>query len=560
MKRSTIRFSDNKKRALAKDNMKNRLKWVLPVLTAVMVLASSCSKAVITAGNTPADMADAGEEKIMPEEELIKDTDDGFGTADVEKISEEIPDTDKDDADAAQAAEEEYELTDIVIAVDSRFGPGSDKAMENFISSWEQTVSENHGINVKLEMNSYSRDEYVEEVGSLLNARHEGAEAPDALIMSASMFKAYSDAGYLWDMAGAYDAADFQKRIAQPDVNEDLKDEDGRMYGFMPCYGNGCITYVKASWFDIYAKNTEGIDKIEDIDTFDKYYDMLKYFSAGNVSGVIAAGYITEDEPYIDMLPEFWQDAYPVFYLDGDEWVDGFTQQANIVALDRIALAVKEGVIDSDTKEADVEAAREKFTSAARSRSEMSLNYWAGDWMRTLTAKMEENGVDTDLEDDRLLMLPPIKEIVNGRGGYLRGEAPVWVIVDDGDGNSAREQAVFNVLFETMLDGDAVQKLWMKNTKNVNWEYCIAPVETDASRKDELVERSKEFLRRYSAEKPISAPIDVADPDVKKLVKARVDLIHKVADGKCSGKEAVDEYKQKYGEISEKIIKELNGR
>ena len=122
-------------------------------------------------------------------------------------------------------------------------------------------------------------------------------------------------------------------------MNEALKDENGRLYGFMPTYGNGCITYVKASWFELYARKTDGIDSIEDIDTFEEYYEMLKYFSEDNNSGVIAAGFLKDDEPYIDMLPEFWQDAYPEFYVDGPEWVDGFTQQATIEALDRIALA-----------------------------------------------------------------------------------------------------------------------------------------------------------------------------------------------------------------------------
>ena len=463
-------------------------------------------------------------------------------------VAEEVP----EDAD--------FELNELNIAVDARFSPGNDKAIEKFEQQWEEAVSANLGHYIDLHITYHPQNTYVSDINALLENGEAGdGTYPDALVMSRSMFKAYSDAGYLWDLSEAYANAAFQSRMLKGDVNEALKDESGRLYGFMPTYGNGCITYVKASWFEIYARKTDGIDSIEDVDTFDEYYDMLKYFSEDNNSGVIAAGFLKDDEPYIDMLPEFWQDAYPEFYIDGDEWVDGFTQQATIDALDRIALAVEEGVIDADTKEADAKIARDKFTSAERSRTDMTLNYWAGEWMRSLTDKMDTNGVDTDLEDDRLLMLPPIKEITESRGGYLRREAPIWVITDDGNKGSRREQAIFDAFFETMLDGGEIQTIWTKNTKNVHWDYVIAPIENPNAKVDELVESSKVFFRTYSNEAPVTAVINTSDADRRKLINGRKELILKVAEGKITGAEAVKEYKEKYGETSEAILKELNG-
>ena len=463
-------------------------------------------------------------------------------------VAEEVP----EDAD--------FELNELNIAVDARFSPGNDKAIEKFEQQWEEAVSANLGHYIDLHITYHPQNTYVSDINALLENGEAGdGTYPDALVMSRSMFKAYSDAGYLWDLSEAYANAAFQSRMLKGDVNEALKDENGRLYGFMPTYGNGCITYVKASWFEIYARKTDGIDSIEDVDTFDEYYDMLKYFSEDNNSGVIAAGFLKDDEPYIDMLPEFWQDAYPEFYIDGDEWVDGFTQQATIDALDRIALAVEEGVIDADTKEADAKIARDKFTSAERSRTDMTLNYWAGEWMRSLTDKMDTNGVDTDLEDDRLLMLPPIKEITESRGGYLRREAPIWVITDDGNKGSRREQAIFDAFFETMLDGGEIQTIWTKNTKNVHWDYVIAPIENPNAKVDELVESSKVFFRTYSNEAPVTAVINTSDADRRKLINGRKELILKVAEGKMTGAEAVKEYKEKYGETSEAILKELNG-
>ena len=440
------------------------------ILLAVLLISTSAftgcgrtAKVTVTRSwdesSVSGDDTETGTEAAVPtpDDDIAEEPDDV--TAAPEKTQEDTPEDTPEDAD--------FELNELNIAVDAHFSPGNDKAIEKFEQQWEEAVSANLGHYIDLHITYYPHNTYVNEIHALLAEGEAGdATYPDALVMSPSMFRSYSDAGYLWDMSEAYANSSFYSRLLKGDVNEALKDENGRLYGFMPTYGNGCITYVKASWFELYARKTDGIDSIEDIDTFEEYYEMLKYFSEDNNSGVIAAGFLKDDEPYIDMLPEFWQDAYPEFYVDGDEWVDGFTQQATIEALDRIALAVKEGVIDADTKDADVKAARDKFTSAERSMTDMTLNYWAGEWMRSLTDKMETNGVDTDLEDDRLLMLPPIKEITESRGGYLRREAPIWVITDDGNNGSRREQAIFDAFFETMLDGGEIQTLWSRNTKN----------------------------------------------------------------------------------------------
>ena len=59
--------------------------------------------------------------------------------------------------------------------------------------------------------------------------------------------------------------------------------------------------------------------------------------------------------------------------------------------------------------------------------------YWAGSWYQTLTDNLIKNNVD-----ENLVELAPIAEV----GAYLNREAPVWVIIDDGDGDNSREQAI----------------------------------------------------------------------------------------------------------------------
>ena len=106
----------------------------------------------------------------------------------------------------------------------------------------------------------------------------------------------------LWDMSEAYANAKFQSHMLLPEINEKLKDEEGHLYGFAPTYGNGCVTYVKQAWLDAVGL------KAEDIKTYDDYYNMLLKFHnedpdgdgvTGNTYGVIAAGFVGNEAPYV---------------------------------------------------------------------------------------------------------------------------------------------------------------------------------------------------------------------------------------------------------------------
>ncbi|MDE5699989.1 MAG: ABC transporter substrate-binding protein [Lachnospiraceae bacterium] len=344
----------------------------------------------------------------------------------------------------------------ITVVVNGTLTASVDNGQADFEKQWEEAV----GIDLTIQQLDHSG--YTDAVGRLFASQ----DYPDAMIMSAEMFKQYAPTGLLWDMADAYANAEFQSRVTLPAINENMKDAEGHLYAFAPAYGNGCVTYVKKAWLDAVGIN------IDDIKTYDDYYNMLMAFHDGDPDGngvdgdtygVVAAGFIGTEAPWINYLPEFWQGAFPAIYQKEDgTWVDGFQEEATKEALLRMQQAYKDGAIDPETLTASTKIAREKWFSNDQKGSAGVFTYWAGTWYRNLTDFLIKNEVD-----EELVQLPPIQEIKNTIGGYLNREAPVWVIIDQGD--PVHNQAVFDALLDTMLDGDVVQTLWVYGAEDVHW-------------------------------------------------------------------------------------------
>ncbi len=515
------------------------------------------------------------------------------------------------DAGAETAAAEDFTLETLNIVVDGTLTATVESGQKEFEEQWEAAVAEKLGHPVDLVINQLDHSDYAGTVSRLLTTGEPGdGTYPDALIMSATMLRQYQTTGLLWDMADAYANAEFQARVTLPSVNENMKDSEGHLFGFAPTYGNGCVTYIKQSWLDAVGM------KAEDIKTFDDYYAMLKAFTEndpdGNGSagtyGVIAAGYGKLDEaPYINYMPEFWQGAYPSFYQKDGVWVDGFQEQATVDALARLAQAAADGIIDPDTEDAGTKQAREKFFSNDQTTSEGVFTYWAGTWLRTLTTNMEKQEVDNDLGDNRLVQLAPIQEIKDTWGGYLNREAPVWVITDDQDGNSAREQAIFDALLETMLDGDRVQTLWTYGAEDVHWSIhaeefstnaddpekkkdysyaegefhlkqspndpnsvwkknhldsvlVIAPLTNGYVDSDELVQAGNKFFTENCVDAPAAASCDTLAENNEALVEEKTTLMKQAVAGEITPEEAVAQYQADFGDIAQQILDELNAQ
>ena len=480
-----------------------------------------------------------------------------------DSLFENAKDEEKRDMLPKDTEEEEdgYELKQINVIIDDSYSLGNEKKTEEFVQKWEEAVAEEIGHEIKLNVTQIKKAGYTDEVTRILNDGKPGDEGyPDAVLMSGNMMEKYEKAGYLWDMSSVYDHALFKDRVIADADNHDRRDVDGGQFGFTPVCGSGCVTYIKAAWFDVYAANTDGIDSIEDIDSLEKYVDMLRYFCGGGNHGILSDGIIGRNMPYTDILPELWLEAHPSVYYKNGAWTDGFLEPECLNALKRLDRAVSENIIDPDSFELESKQIREKYTQNDQSRSAMAYTYWSGEWMRQITSRMDDNGLYEELEDDKLLMLPPIKEIKESCGGYYRTETPMWVIIADDD-NDGREKAVFKALFETMLDGAEVQALWTKYAPGAHWDMVIAPPATEETKKtDELVVRSRDFFMQNSAPAPVYADLNSMGAEARKLVAGRDQLILDVARRKKTPEEAVEEYEKKYKDISDAILDSLNDK
>ena len=366
--------------------------------------------------------------------------------------------TEATESNGESAEASAYELTELNMVVNGTLTATVDNGQADFEAQWESAVGEKIGHAIDLKIQQLDHSGYVDAVGRLFA----GGDYPDVIIMSADMYAQYAPTGLLWDMTEAYENADFQSHLTLPAINESLK-RDGKLYGFAPTYGNGCVTYVKKAWLDAVGLSAD------DIKTYDDYYNMLLKFhnedpdgnGKDDTYGVVAAGFVGNEAPYVNYLPEFWQDAYPALVQDENgTWIDGFQTDATKAALLRLQQAYVDGAIDPETLTASTKIAREKWFSNDQAGSSGVFTYWAGSWYQTLTDNLIKNEVN-----EELVQLAPIAEV----GAYLNREAPVWCIIDDGDGDNAREQAIFDAFIETMMDGGTVQTLWTYGAEDVHW-------------------------------------------------------------------------------------------
>jgi putative aldouronate transport system substrate-binding protein len=181
---------------------------------------------------------------------------------------------------------------------------------------------------------------------------------------------------------------------------------------------------------------------------------MLKAFTEKyGTYAVSAAGFIGNEAPFINYLPEFYQDAYPYFVQQEDgTWVDGFTQDNMKAALQRIQDAVKDGLIDKETLTNKTSDARNKFYDDKFG----VFTYWAGTWATNLKGLLEGKE-----KDGELIAMKPLE----GLPLYFDRVPPVWCIT-----SACKEpQKVFDAFIDTMLDGGDTQMLFTYGPEEVYW-------------------------------------------------------------------------------------------
>ena len=493
----------------------------------------------------------------------------------------------------ACGGEKAADVDSITIMVDGTLNLDAETGLNEFEAAWEEAV----GIDITINKTDHSG--YAD---ALARALANTGDRPDVVLMSAQMYAQYAAFdGFLWDMTEAYENSDFYSRITKSSVNEGNK-INGKLLGFSNAAGNGCLTYVKKAWLD-----KVGI-KIEDVKTYEDFLNMLRAFTfndpdgdgKNNTYGCIAAGIISNEAPWTNYMPEFWQDAYPgLMQDDNGTWIDGFQTEATKKALERLRSAWAEGIIDPDTSVfyGQTKNAREKWFSGDQSTSSGAFSYWAGTWRETLSNNLQKNGVDNEV-----VMLPKLAEME----GFLDRKSPVWVILDDGDGNDAREQAIFDAFIETMMDGDKVQTMWTYGVENMHWSVqaetvvvapgtekekattyeagqfhmlpnitdntslykknqidnllVIAPLTNGYGALSDMVDQANMFFNQYAMSAPNVPSSETYSTSGSTITDAVLVAVNSVVKGEATYEEAMATYKASCGTVLDQVLAELNAK
>ena len=347
--------------------------------------------------------------------------------------------------DTAEAEPEVEKPEEITIMVDGTVFT-QENGQDEFIAKLEELTG------IKINVIQPDHDAYYDVVGQTIAS----GDWPDVMILSSTYYAGYAAEGVLWDMTEAYENSDLKARqdaYGSTGVIDGVK-IDGSLYGMPAARGNGCVTYVKKAWLDNCGLTAPT--------NYEEYVAMLDAFTTGdpdgdgvngNTYGVSAAGFVGSEAPFINYLPEFYQDANPSFYQAEDgTWKDGFAEDSMKEALQRMADAYAAGYIDTTTLTNATSDCRNKFYDDSFG----VFTYWAGTWATNLKTNLEANE-----KDGELVALEPIAEV----GSYLDRIPPVWCIT------SACEnpEGVFKYFIESMQDGGETQFLWTYGVEGVHW-------------------------------------------------------------------------------------------
>lgn len=335
----------------------------------------------------------------------------------------------------------------ITIFVDGTV-PTEPNGQAELIARWEELTG------IELEIIQPDHDAYYD----VLQQQIASGEWPDVMILSSTYYAAYANEGVLWDMTDAWENGELKAsgRIANEGVIEGLK-IDGHLYGMADAIGGGCVTYVKKAWLDKVG--------LQAPTTWEEYAAMCDAFVNNDPDGdgqkdtyaVTAAGFVGTEAPYINYLPEFYQDAYPSFTKKDGVWVDGFTQPEMKAALERLADGYAKGWIDPTTLTNGTKDCRNKFYDDTTG----VFTYWAGTWATNLKTNLEKNNLPGDL-----IPLAPLKG-ADGEASYKYFDRtpPVWSI----SSTCENPEGVYKYFIETMMDGGDMQFMWTYGVEGVHW-------------------------------------------------------------------------------------------
>lgn len=350
----------------------------------------------------------------------------------------------KGENEASQAAEVE-KPEKITIMVDGTFQATKADGQDEWVKQWEDMTG------IDLEVIQPDHSSYYDVLGQTFASGPENW--PDVVILSSTYYSGYAAEGALWDMTDAWkNSTMYQNERTKKNVVEGNM-LDGRLYGLSLSSGGGCVTYIRQKWLDNLGLSVPT--------TYDEYIQILDAFvnndpdgdGVKDTFGVSAAGFIGNEAPYTNYLPEFYQDAFPSFYQKEDgQWVDGFTEDAMKGAIERLQDAYKKGYIDPESLTNATSNCRTKFAEGQFG----VFTYWAGGWGDSLHEMIAANG-----DDGELVAIAPIQEV----GQYWQRTSPVYAITS----SCKNPEGVFHYFLENIFDDGDMQKLWIYGVEGVHW-------------------------------------------------------------------------------------------
>lgn len=390
---------------------KKLLSVVLVASTVCSMLLTGCGN---DAGNTESGSTDTNTSTVAQTEEVVAD--------DVEKPEK------------------------ITIMVSGDFQATQANGQEEWIARWEELTG------IELEIIQPDHSSYYDVLGQTLASGPENW--PDIIYVGNSYYSGYAAEGVLWDMTDAWNNSELKKNPNTDASAIEGNMIDGHLYGLPLASGGGCMTYIRKQWLD-----NCGLDVPTN---YEEYLEMLDAFTNGDPDGdgingntvaVSAAGFVNGNAPYVNYLPEFYQDAYPSFYQGEDgTWKDGFTEDSMKAAIERLQDAYNKGYIDKETLTNGISNCRTKFYEGKFG----VFTYWAGGWAETLSNGISANGLDGEL-----VFMPPIEEV----GQYWERNAPVYAITS----SCKNPEGVFKYFLESIFDNGDMETLWTYGVEGVHW-------------------------------------------------------------------------------------------
>lgn len=348
--------------------------------------------------------------------------------------------------DVADVADDVEKPEKITIMVDGTFQATLADGQEEWVNKWEELTG------IELEVIQPDHNAYYDVLGQTFASGPENW--PDVVILGSSYYSGYAGEGALWDMTDAWNNSELKKN---PNTDVSVVEGnmlDGHLYGLALGGGGGCMTFLRKQWLD-----NCGLDIPT---TYEEYLEMLDAFSNGdpdgdgingNTIGVSAAGFVGNEAPYTNYLPEFYQDAYPSFYQGEDGvWRDGFTEDSMKEAIKRLQDAYNKGYIDKESLTNATSNCRTKFMEGEFG----AFTYWAGGWSDQLSDGLAANG-----QDSELVFMPPIAEV----GKYWQRCAPVYAITS----SCKNPEGVFKYFLESIFDDGDMETLWIYGVEGVHW-------------------------------------------------------------------------------------------